>query len=444
MKKILDLIRNLIWDALLFFNHSSPKLTGQPPADISGKIVVSLHRNGMLDLFLVRYLWPEVVALTSVQWHQNSFTRWLIGGVGVTRGKDKGQKVQAENYEALEKCAELLKSGRAVGVAPEGSSQLGPGHLPFQKAAARVAAKVLETEAEVRVLPVSPVYLKAWAWRSPVELYVGPELIFKAGTSMNEIHREIVAALESVSLKAPDFQSLMARQAAAWELSQQPDGPESFSAALLESSAEKLDRLAGAYRELHSQLLPGNDFFGALVFDAPSGALHRGSDGDEPTSRPDWRSIATDFKHGRRPNRKGALPSGLDLAALQGLEILNSLARLIIWPAHWLSRRLRSKPVDDINVVALWRGLVAMPIVALWLFLVGLIIAGLTSPFAFFAPAVLGLAALVLEPRRLRLRAWIKGSQRLGPAALDDYGRKLAGIWNDSEKMTGTAPPPAR
>lgn len=397
MRTISDFLRKLIWNLLLFFNHSSVKFGGHPPADVAGKIVVSLHRNGMLDLFLTRYLWPEVVALTSVQWHQNFFTRWLIGGVGVTRSKDRAKKIQAENHEALERCADLLKKGQAVGIAPEGSSQLGPGHLPFQKAAARVAAKMLENQAEVKVVPVSPVYLKAWAWRSPVELYVGPELTFRVGLNMNEIHREISRALTGISLKAQDLESLMAGQAAAWEAVQLPENKgASFSGLLLASPEQVLGQAILAYRQRHLQIPENDTFYGALVWD-------------------------------KNPARPGAALTNRLIH--RALALLSASARLIVWPAHRLSRSLRKKLVDDLNVVALWRGLVAMPLIALWLLILGVGAALICSPLWALFIWGLSIGALVLEPLRRRYRALVKSAGHLGQGGSADYRQELQSIW---------------
>lgn len=408
--KILNWLRNRIWDLLLFFNHSSVKLTGNNlplnclnPSDdgLSGRIVVSLHRNGMLDLFLVRRLLPKVVALTSVQWHQNFFTRWLIGGIAVTRAKDKDKKIKAENYDALEQCVKLLQEGQAVGIAPEGTSQLGPGHLPFQKAAARVAAKVLEVQGEVRVLPVSPVYLEAWGWRSPAELYIGRELVFKAGQNMNEIHREISLALEEITLKAPDFKSLMARQAAAWELSWlRPESKRSFSDLLLESEAGLMDELAAAYQAAHAGTPRQAAFFGAFV---PGG-------------------LSENIVNGGF--------SAISRLALIMLNALANFVRLLIGPALALSRKLRRGLTDDLNVVALWRGLLALPLISVWLAALGLIIACWGGPLLFFIPLSLAGLSLWLEPIRLQYQARKETLEFLGPDKLGSYFAGIIAVEN--------------
>ncbi|MDL2259407.1 1-acyl-sn-glycerol-3-phosphate acyltransferase [Deltaproteobacteria bacterium OttesenSCG-928-K17] len=479
MQIIFNLLRNIIWNALLFFNHSSIRLTrpktggaaggaspDAPGGGVSGRIIVSLHRNGMMDLFLSRYIWPEVVALTSVQWHRNFLTRWLIGGVGVSRAKDRGKdhkgdappqtsmveaplisssalpirdnddasraasKIQTENTQAMKKCAELLRQGRAVGIAPEGTSQLGPGHLPFQKAAARVAAKVLEKQGEVRVLPASPVYLQAWAWRSPAELYAGPELVFTAGEKMNDIHREISRALEAVTLKADSLDALMDRQAAAWELcafqalkgasgqssptpaamAESPltcgdalplRGGETFSSVLLESPDEMLDEIAGAHKRFAERLPSEALFYGVIAPDALND------------------SAAEEFK-----------PQPLTLALYSALSLLGGAARLLAWPPLYLSRRLRRPLVDDLNVVALWRGLIALPLIGLWGIALGLAAAWLWGPPGALIFLILGLAAIILEPERLRLKAAVLAVETVGRSELRNYFNELMAIKN--------------
>lgn len=400
---MLNSLRNVIWNALLFFTHSRVKLTGLKPVpghQSRPRIMVSLHRNGLMDLFLIRYLCPEVLALTSVQWHQNFFTRWLIGGVGVSRAKDRVKKIQADSFAALGKCAELINQGQTIGIAPEGTSHLGPGHLPFQKAAARVAAKVLESRSEITVIPLSPVYLEAWAWRSPAELYAGPELVFRPGQKMNEIHQIISRALADISLKAENLPELMARQAAAWEVSAAAPQPGvSFSTILLESDEELLCALGEAHNHLARRLPEKALFFGAIV---PDGLKSSG---------------AGEYR-----------PALISLIALGALNILWALSRLMVWPALVLSRRIRRGLVDDLNVVALWRAIAALPLIGLWLLLPAFLAAYCFGPWGAAGPWLLALGAWFFEPARLRLRAAVWSVKIIGRSALKDYFSQLTGL----------------
>lgn len=381
--------RDRVWDLLLFLHHTAPCFTGNVPPDKGkGRLYLNLHRNGGVDNVALRRLLPGLIALSSVQWHQNAFMRWYVGGVPVTRGKDRGKKVQADNLNALDTCAALLQQGENIVIAPEGTSHLRPGHLPFLKGAARVAAKALEEQDELEVIALSPVYLEPWTCRSPVEVYAASPLCCKSGSTVDEIHEAMCEKLESITLDAPDEKTLIARKQASWELSRVTGKP--FSEILLETPAPTLDAMAEAHTQLHERL-PRRPAYGVIPF-LPLNYL-------------------------------------FTLLLLIPLNLLAGLARIVVWPALALSRPIRAKVVDDNNVIALWRGQIAFPLVLLWSGLVAVVLGWLAGPFWGLALPGVEIAGLCLEPWRRLLTSHALALRYLGPKKLAAYRDELLRIY---------------
>ena len=66
---------------------------------------------------------------------------------------------------------------RAVGrILPEGTSDLGPRHLPFKPGVARILERALSAGANVTVVPVGIFYTAADAFRSDVTVVHGPRI----------------------------------------------------------------------------------------------------------------------------------------------------------------------------------------------------------------------------------------------------------------------------
>src|SRR5207253_5350070 len=119
--------------------------------------------------------------MISTQLRRHLIGRLFFTGIEVVRDKDEGES--GTNIEALNHCMKLLRTGGALFVFPEGTSTLGPRHLPFKSGAARILATYLESGSPIQVVPLGITYECPCAFRSRVEVVadgpVGPEL---AGT----------------------------------------------------------------------------------------------------------------------------------------------------------------------------------------------------------------------------------------------------------------------
>src|SRR3954470_18685749 len=92
---------------------------------------LGLHRNGAVDGFAyAAALRRPLVYLISTQLRKSLLGRIFFGGIGVARHADEGDR--AANRAALGRCLERLQAGGELFVFPEGTSSLGPRHLPFK------------------------------------------------------------------------------------------------------------------------------------------------------------------------------------------------------------------------------------------------------------------------------------------------------------------------
>jgi len=104
----------------------------------------------------------------------------------------------------MQECVDLLVAGGRLVVMPEGTSSLGPRHLPFQRGAARIAAAALATGVPLSIVPLGVRYERAWAFRSRAEVIAGPRLDTTLVPGLSEedrvstLHARITRGLESV------------------------------------------------------------------------------------------------------------------------------------------------------------------------------------------------------------------------------------------------------
>ena len=384
-----DWLRDRMWDCMTFLSHSGIRLTGhavpEKQAGGPGRLFVYLHRNGAVDSLVLRKLFPGALFLTSVQWHQSAFMRWYIGGIPVSRGKDRSRGMAADNREAMRRCAEALLRGRDVFLSPEGTSRLGPGHFPFHKSAARIALQALAESggrAPLTVIPLSPVYVEAWTYRSPMEVYVGQSLSLRGDSTLSEAHKAICAALERITLDAPDRETLMKRQRAAYSLSRLGGIP--FSAVMLEWPAEELDALAAAHERTAAVLPRAAAAYGSVCVPA----------------------------HGNFPSHVPAC-------------LAHRLARFLAFPALALASRIRNKVTDGDNVVAIWRAFIDLPLCLVWLLIAGGALSLLFRPWAGLVPAAICAAGLALAHTARCRRAAFHLRRTAGNAAITNFTQRM-------------------
>jgi 1-acyl-sn-glycerol-3-phosphate acyltransferase len=167
-------------------------------------LYTGLHRNGAVDGFVYKTIFPRTVFLISTQLRKNLFSRMFFTGIAVVREKDSGDR--GMNSKAMERCADLLAEGGELFVFPEGTSSLGPRHLPFRSGAARMAAEAWKNGVPLTVIPVGITYDAPATFRSSVEVIIGDAIpaeqhaqILEADL-VAEAKKDISRALENVGI----------------------------------------------------------------------------------------------------------------------------------------------------------------------------------------------------------------------------------------------------
>jgi 1-acyl-sn-glycerol-3-phosphate acyltransferase len=309
----------------LYFSRIT--VTGRHHLPAAGPLMVlCLHRNGAVDAFVDRAAVAGMTFMVKAGLRRGLMGRLFFDGVEVTRSSDGAQP--GDNLEALETCVQHLCDGRRLGIFPEGTSQLGPRHLPFKSGAARIALRYLEAGKPLNVVALGLHYECAWAFRSRVEVVIGPPLTLASGSRLGEIKELFTRALEEVGFNVPDGE---------WQ-----DLAQQFAyIATLGTGRRYFDALKSFERRLPAEAVAA------------------------------WQKLEEKAR-GRRLLRHQGVPlfplrmpaAYLALTALLALPVLAG-ALLNLPPlavARWAGQRFP----DDTNVIALWRILTGMPLLLLW------------------------------------------------------------------------------
>ena len=167
-------------------------------------LYLGLHRNGAIDGIPYLQAAPGVAFLVSAQLHRSPLGRLFFQGIAVARCKDRRRGIVADNNAGIERCVDHLCSGGKLFVMPEGTSSLGPRHLPFKPGAARIAHEVLQRDATLYVVPLAVYYECAWEWQSRVEVVFGEVLVLSrssgSASSVAQIQRRFTEGLERVGI----------------------------------------------------------------------------------------------------------------------------------------------------------------------------------------------------------------------------------------------------
>jgi hypothetical protein len=177
------------------------------------RLIVSSHRNGAIDGYVVLRAFPRAQFLISVQLLRSRLMRVVFSGIPVVREKDRARygirrSAFADPIEAS--CAHL-RAGGDLATFPEGSSEWGWRPLPYQRGAARIACRLLEEGVPVAVLPVGLFYARPDGFRSHVEIMRGPAVTLPARLDGEpprqwelRVHQAIADALDAVSVHCRD------------------------------------------------------------------------------------------------------------------------------------------------------------------------------------------------------------------------------------------------
>lgn len=187
-------------------------------------LLLGLHRNGAADGFVYHTIVPRTEFMISVQLRRGLLRRLFFSGIEVARDKDLNRTPEAKalNARGMTQCVEHLKDGGALCVFPEGTSSLGPRHLPFKSGASHLALDFLESSGKpLWIVPVGIHYEAPGEFRSRVELVFGPPVstAMPPGSSriekLRELRRRFESALEEVGVNvvSDEYQSVIQRLA---------------------------------------------------------------------------------------------------------------------------------------------------------------------------------------------------------------------------------------
>lgn len=304
-------------------------------------LYLSLHRSGAMDGFIHHALFPGANFLIAANLRRHPLMRWVFSGIEIMRKKDPAPSDRARaatNLVALELCQSHLAAGGSLIVFPEGTSSLGPRHLPFQSGAARILQRFLKDHPgqPITVVPLGIHYERAWAFRSRVEVLVGNPVPFGFDSDTPErarlaiLKKRIHTSLEEVGANFPSEQDQERAEAAAY---------------------------AATLGTTHS-------YAGALKKFERHFPEHLASEWSALQAHPDWPSLWRHQGLPLFPIKRRHLPVyALWFAATAPWAALGALLNAPPLLAACVAGKTCA---DERNVISLWRVLVGVPAAALW------------------------------------------------------------------------------
>lgn len=359
-------------------------------------IVVATHRNGALDAAPYKVAAPFAVPMISAQLHRFPLGRFLFHGIAVAREKDRARGIEVDNEKSLQACVALLKRDGQLFVMPEGTSTLGPRHLPYHRGAARIARAAMDAGVLPMLVPMAVYYEDPTGWQSRVEVLVGQPVRPRPEDKVADLHRYITQGLDAVGANFGDADmqrkaELMAYAATLGTEVSYARTLKSFEAGLpegLDASVQQLQQLARKKRLALHQGVP-------LVPVGP------------------W------------------LPYAVYWAVLAPVLLFFTLINLPALAAgHLASRRLPDAP----NVIAFWRMAVGLPVGVAWAMLMSLLmwlLVGVSGVAVYWAITLGGIKAWY-RFRKLSIALWnaiFHASAR--PVLLQAYRNLLNRVTHD-------------
>ena len=167
-----------------FYFHSVKVLTpeGEPVKAYSSEdpptIYYISHRNGAIDGYVMQKLHPFAVSLVSVQLIAHPVLKWFFSGIPVLRPKDEGRLgALAKNLgNPMVNAIRHIEAGGSIFIFPEGSSEWGFSHLPYQSGGARIVKQLLHKNIPFQVRVVGLFYTDPDKFRSDAEVIVSAPL----------------------------------------------------------------------------------------------------------------------------------------------------------------------------------------------------------------------------------------------------------------------------
>jgi hypothetical protein len=347
-------------------------------------LLVGLHRNGAVDGMLYKRVFPRSVFVIARQLIRSWFAKVFFTGIPVARSQDAADATSRRaNPESLARAVDHLVSGGHLFVLPEGTSDLGPRHLPFKPGAARILAATIDRGVTPLVIPVGIFYDAPATFRSdvcvvvgkPIDVSLSLEQAADSRTRIDALMARITAGLEAIAVEAVDVAALRR----------------------IEAMAAIADEQMGETRWRVQRMLTNSP----LPPDV-------GERWDRITHDISSRRIAVDRAGVPRFSRRGIVWNAV-WAAIQSIVVAVAwLINILPLAGAWLAgRRLADAP----NTITLWRILVGTPLTAVWWTAVAALAFATRNVWIVPSYAVITLLGLVAYPEWCVRRPMLKNAR---------------------------------
>ena len=250
------------------------------------------------------------------------------------------------NDAAFHECLEHLRAGGELVILPEGTSSLGPRHLPFKSGAIWLLLDYLKAGGPpLQVVPLGIHYECPWAFRGKVEVVAGSPISTELPADVTPIEkvrlmkRRVQSALEEVGINvvSSEYQEMIQPLAYVATLAT----PRSYFKSLKALERAVPERILSEWRSLE----------------------------------PELRQAKLRFHQGAPLFPMGPVPVSLLALLVIGPVVLAAVAlNLPPFLAGWIAGK---KLPDDRNVISLWKILAGIPVFVLWV--VALVLAAILS-----------------------------------------------------------------
>lgn len=189
--------------------HPLQPLHNDPPT-----IFYVSHRNGAIDGYVVQKLAPKAISMVSVQLTAHPYLKYFFSGIRVLRAKDKERfaELAKELSNPVLHSIAHVQAGGSLCIYPEGSSQWGYTHLPYQEGGAKIIRHLLQKGQPFNVRIVGLFYDDPDQFRSNVDVVVSDPIAItpqkpQESTKVWEarIFEQINTKLEGMSVHCRDM-----------------------------------------------------------------------------------------------------------------------------------------------------------------------------------------------------------------------------------------------
>lgn len=206
--------------ALRLFFRRIETVNAETVSKTEALIFVMNHPNGLIDPALVFVALPRKISFlaksTLFRLPVISFLLRTVDALPLYRRVDAGEDI-SKNQQTFELCQNLLRSGGAIALFPEGVSHNSPKLMPLKTGAARIALGAISVDQggkpfDLKIVPVGLYYTSKTTFRSEALLHFGesfqvvPVVLDENGQPSREavisLTNKIETALREVTVNA--------------------------------------------------------------------------------------------------------------------------------------------------------------------------------------------------------------------------------------------------